>query len=52
MFLELELHLAFKLLIPSEARRFLTTNPSLGPKSQDTVTVHITSPLKVYDPID
>ena len=30
MFLELELHLASELLIPSEARCFLTTNTSLG----------------------
>ena len=52
MLLELELHLAFKLSIPSEARCFLTTNPSLRPKPQYTVTTLITSPLKVYDLID
>ena len=48
MLLELELHLAS---MPSEARRFLTTNPSVGPKSK-YINSTITSPLKVYDPTD
>ena len=52
MFLEVELHLASELTIPSEAGHFLTTNPSLGPKSQYTVTAQITGPLKVYDATD
>ena len=52
MLLDLELHLASELSRPSEARHFLTTNPSLGPRPQYTVATQITSLLKTYDPID